>query len=177
MDATQYCPFAREYTIWNITVSALQFWMEDLEPNILSIVIERVYMAFFCSESSQQLHTSSKEVLFSHFMTTLNDTFECKLAQEDEGYESGSESFNIPTPLCRTPHQYHVSTPDNLSFGPATPRACSSQQPGTLTTVCHHLMFEENDDSSLDNTLLARTEHHSPVEHPNGLPPLQYRQQ
>ena len=35
------------------------------------------------------------------------------------------------------------------------------------TTVHCHLTFEEDDNSSLDNnTLLARMEHHSPVEHP-----------
>ena len=33
--------------------------------------------------------------------------------------------------------------------------------------MCHSLTFEEDDDSMLDsNTLHARTEHHSPVEHP-----------
>ena len=36
-------------------------------------------------------------------MTTLNDTFEKELAQEDEGYKSGSESLNIPIPLQRAP--------------------------------------------------------------------------
>ena len=35
-------------------------------------------------------------------MTTLNATFESKLTLEDEGYESDSENFNIPTPLRRT---------------------------------------------------------------------------
>ena len=121
MDTTQYWPFAREYAIWNATVSALQFWMESHEPNILSDTIERVYMAFFCNESSQQLWNLSRDVLFSHFVTTLNDTFECELAQEDEGYESGSESLNIPTPLPRTPRLYPISTCDNLSFDPAAP--------------------------------------------------------
>ena len=32
-------------------------------------------------------------------MTTLNDAFKWELAQEDEGYESGSENINIPTLL------------------------------------------------------------------------------
>ena len=84
MDTIQYWPIAREYTLWNATVSALQFWMEDLERNTLSATIERVYMVYFCSESSQQLHTSPDEILFGHFVTTLNDLFECELAQEDE---------------------------------------------------------------------------------------------
>ena len=47
-------------------------------------------------------------------MTTLNDAFECELAQEDEGYESGSESLNIPTPLCRAPRLDHISAHENL---------------------------------------------------------------
>ena len=33
--------------------------------------------------------------------------------------------------------------------------------------MCHHLTFEVDDDSSLNNNaLLARTEHYSPIEHP-----------
>ena len=32
MDATHYWPFAREYSIWNAALAALQFWMADLEP-------------------------------------------------------------------------------------------------------------------------------------------------
>ena len=76
MDATHYWPFPREYSIWNATVTALQFWTVDLEPHNLSDAIERVYTAFFCSNSSQQLRNISEEVLFGHFMTTLNDAFE-----------------------------------------------------------------------------------------------------
>ena len=45
------------------------------------------------------LHNQPKEVLFSDFVTTLNDTFERELALADEGYESGSETSNLPTPL------------------------------------------------------------------------------
>ena len=120
MDTTHYWLFAREYSMWNTAVASPQFWMEDLNPQILSNAIELVYTAFFCSNSAQQLRTISEEVLFGHFVTTLNDAFEWELALEDEGYNSGS-SLNIPTPLCRTPHLYHVSTGENLSFRPATP--------------------------------------------------------
>ena len=49
-------------------------------------------------------------------MTTLNDAFETKLAQEDEGYESWSDYTNIPTPLSRALRLYHVSMVDDLSF-------------------------------------------------------------
>ena len=122
--------------------------MKDLKQNILSVAIGRVYMAFFYSESSQQLCTSSDEILFSCFMTTLNDAFECELAQDDEGYESGSENSNIPTPLCRAPHLYHVSTCDNLSLGPVTLKAHSPHRPDNLNAVHYHLMFKEHDNSS-----------------------------
>ena len=33
-------------------------------------------------------------------MTALNDAFEWELTLEDIGYETGSESLNVPTPLC-----------------------------------------------------------------------------
>ena len=45
------------------------------------------------------LHNQPEEVLFSHFMTTLNDALEGDLALADEGYKSGSETSNLPTPL------------------------------------------------------------------------------
>ena len=37
-----------------------------------------------------------------------------------------------------------------MSFRPATPRADPSQQPGTLTTVCHCLTFKEDDEEEED---------------------------
>ena len=39
MDATDYWPFAREYSIWNAAVAALHFWMADLNPQMLSNAI------------------------------------------------------------------------------------------------------------------------------------------
>ena len=51
-----------------------------------------------------------EETLFGH------NAFETELAQDNEGYESGSESFNIPIPLSRAPGVYHVSTLEELSF-------------------------------------------------------------
>ena len=47
MDASQYLPFAHEYSIWNAMVTALQFCTADLKPHILSNVIDQVYAAFF----------------------------------------------------------------------------------------------------------------------------------
>ena len=75
MDAIHHWPFAREYSIWNAIVTALQLWMADLEPQMLSNAIEKVYTAFFCSNSAQQLWNIEEEVLFGHFVTTLTDAF------------------------------------------------------------------------------------------------------
>ena len=55
MDATEYWPFAHKFSIWNASVTALQFWTDDLDPQMLSDTIERVYTAFFYSDSAQHL--------------------------------------------------------------------------------------------------------------------------
>ena len=75
----------------------------------------------------------SDEILFDHFMTTLNAAFESNLALEDEGYECGSENFNIPAPLRRTSKIHHVSRVDNASFDPDPVKPCS-----TGTREAHH---------------------------------------
>ena len=43
MNVTGYWPMAREYSVWNATVAALQFWTADLEVHVLSSAIEQVY--------------------------------------------------------------------------------------------------------------------------------------
>ena len=73
MNATEYWPFAHEFSIWNASVAALQFGTEELDSQTLSTTIERVYTAFFYSDSAQHLHW--EEVLFRCFVTTLNDAF------------------------------------------------------------------------------------------------------
>ena len=40
IDTTNYWSFARQYSIWNAAVAALQFWMADLEPENLNNAIE-----------------------------------------------------------------------------------------------------------------------------------------
>ena len=40
MDAIHYWLFAREYSIWNAAVAALQIWMAELDPQTLSNAIE-----------------------------------------------------------------------------------------------------------------------------------------
>ena len=142
----------------NATVAALQFWMEDLKPHILSDAIERVYTGFFCYNSAQQLRNISEEVPFGHFVTTLNDAFRRELTQEDKGYESGSECFSIPTSLRRASRIYHISTSDNIFFSPTTPLPTASQHPDhtprSHSFVCHHLTFSDDKSPSIDSSQL-----------------------
>ena len=133
MDTTDYWLFAQEYSIWNAAVTALQFWTNNLNPQILSNAVERVYTALFYSDCAQHLQ-DKEEVLFSCFMTSLNDAFEQQITLDDMGYESGSKSLSVPTPLCQEPCPFHVSTEENSSFSPSPPRACPS--PGYLYAVC-----------------------------------------
>ena len=116
MNVTDYWPMAREYSIWNATVAYLQFWTADLEVHALSSTIEQVYNAYFYSTSIHLLCQQSDEVLFSHFVTTLNEAFKSILTSEDEGYESSRENFIMPTPLGRTSKIHHVSSVENALF-------------------------------------------------------------
>ena len=118
----------------------------------------------------QQLSTVAMEPvrgsIFGHFMTTLNDTFERELAQEDEGYESRSESLSIPTPLRRAPQIYHISMSENLSFNPTTwlttaqphqvhlPKRFVSHSP-----VHCHLVFSSSDENPCENQWSMLTTH------------------
>ena len=151
-------------------VAALQFWMAGLEAHVLCSTIEQLYNAFFYTTSMHLLCKQSDEVLFGHFMTTLNATFESKLALEEEGYESGSENFNTPTPLRRTVKTHHISSVENASFDPdpVTPHS-------TGTRVSHHrpvhrhLTFssseEDDDDTPADE-----------FPSPDQIRPVQYHQ-
>ena len=159
---------AREYSIWNSTIAALQFWTADLEAHILSSTIEQVYNAFFYSTSTYLLCQQSDEVLFIHFVTTLNATFESKLALEDEGYDSGSENFNIPTPIRRTSKIHHISSEEHASFDPDTVMPCSR---GIIESPCRPvhrcLTFSSSKEDDDDAPMGETPSQHStpPVQH------------
>ena len=100
-------------------------------------------------------------------MTTLNATFQSKLALEDEGYESSSENFNIPIPLRRTSKIHHVSSVENASFDPApvTPYSIETRQSHHKPVHIHltHSSSEDDDDTPTDE-----------IPSPNSMPQVQY---
>ena len=106
MNVADYWPIAREYLIWKAMVAALQICTAELKVHVPSKAIEQVYNAFFYATSMHLPQQQSEEVLFGCFVTTA---FESKHTLEDEGYKSGSENFNIPTPLRHTSRILHIS--------------------------------------------------------------------
>ena len=109
MTTADYWLMAREYSIWNAAIALLQFWTEDLNPAILGIATECVYTTFFYSPTSHTLYQQSDETLFGHFVIALNAAFDQQLQLADEGYESGSDTINLPTPLRKTLCIHHLS--------------------------------------------------------------------
>ena len=136
MESTDYWLMARAYSIWNATIASLQFWTADLDPVTLGRATERVYTTFFYSPSSQMFCQQSDEILFRHFVIILNAAFDQQLSLADEGYESGSDTVDLPTPLRKTPRIHHVSSMEYASFDPApvTPR----NTPQTPPRPVHH---------------------------------------
>ena len=145
MDAADYWPMVREYLIWNATIASLQFWTADLNMLTLGSAIEEVYSTFFYTASTHTLHQQSDEILFGCFVTTLNAAFELKLALEDEGYESSSENFNMPTPLRKTQRIHHMSSIKNVPFNPDLVTPCNTDQ-SNLRAVHRWLTYSSSDD-------------------------------
>ena len=167
MDPVDYWSMAREYSIWNAAVAALQFWTADLEAHILSSTIEQVYNAFFYSPSTHLLHQHSDEIVFGHFMATLNATLESELALEDEGFEISSENFIIPTPLRRTTKIHHFSIVEIVSFDPDPVTPCSTGTRETHHRYIHRSLTysssEDDDDTPTDE-----------IPYPDSTPPVQH---
>ena len=168
MNVTDYWPMARDYSIWNAAVAALLFWTADLEAHVLSSTTEEVYNAFFYMTSTHLLCQQSED-FFSYFMTTFNAAFESKLALEDEGYESGSENFNIPTPPRHTPRIHHVSSDDNISFDPTCPCSMGTSQ------LCHkpvwcHVTFSTLDDEDISTVDIPLPSSTVPPQNPMDFP-------
>ena len=116
METAEYWPMAREYAIWNTTITSLQFWAEDLNPVTLGIASECIYTTFFWTPTSHTLHQLSEDVLFGCFVIALNAAFTQQLSLADEGYKSGSDTVDLPTPLRKTPYIHHMSSMEHASF-------------------------------------------------------------
>ena len=99
METAEYWLMACKYGIWNATITSLQFWVEDLDPITLGIASEHVYTTFFWTPTSHTVCQLSEDVLFGCFVIALNAAFTQQLSLADEGYESGSNTADLSTPL------------------------------------------------------------------------------
>ena len=135
-------------------------WIEDLDPVTLSIASEHVYTTFFYTSASHTLCQQSEETLFGCFVIALNTAFTQQLSLADEGYESGSDSIDLPTPLWKSPCIHHVFSMEHTSFNPVstTPHSTVTITPHSTPQtppkpVCRHLSFSsDNDQDPLMNT-------------------------
>ena len=158
METVKYWPMACEYAIWNAAIISLRFWAEDLDPITLGIASECVYTTFFWTPTSHTLCQLSEDILFGCFVIALNAAFTQKLSLADEGYESGSNTADLLTPLQKTPHIHHVSSMEHASFNPAhtTPHStatithCSSSQTPTRPVHCHLSFTFDSSDGDQD---------------------------
>ena len=159
METADYWLMAREYSIWNAAIASLQFWTEDLDPVTLGIATEHIYTTFFWTSTSHTLCQQSEETLFGHFVIALNAAFTQQLLLADEGYESGSDTIDLPTPLWKTPCIHHVSSTEHASFNPVSTTSLSTVTITPCSTpqtpprpVCRHLSFSSNNDQDPDST-------------------------
>ena len=151
MNTADYWQMARKYPIWNAAIASLQFWTEDLDPVTLGRATKCVYTTFFYLSVSHTLHQQSNETLFGHFVIALNAAFDQQLSLADEGYKSGSDTIDLPTPLRKTPHIHHVSSMEHASFDPVPTTLCSTPQ--TPPRPVHRCLSPSSADSyTLDST-------------------------
>ena len=97
--------------------------------------------------------------LFGCFVIALNASFTQQLSLADDGYESGSDTIDLPTPLWKTPHIHHVSSIEHVSFNPVNTTPCSivtitsRSTPQTPTRPVHQcLSFSSDTDHTPHST-------------------------
>ena len=98
---------------------------------------------------SHTLCQQSDETLFGHFIIALNAAFNQQLLLADEGYESGSDTIDLPTPMQKTPHIHHISSMEHTSFNPVPTTPCSTPQ-SPPRPVCRCLSFSSADNYTPD---------------------------
>ena len=131
METAEYWLMACEYAIWNTAITSLQFWAEDLNPITLGIASKHIYTTFFWTPTSHTLSQLSEDVLFGCYVIALNAAFTQQLSLAVEGYESGSNTADLPTPLQKTPRVHHMSSMEHASFNPA------HTTPHSTATITH----------------------------------------
>ena len=89
--------------------------------------------------------------MFGCHIIALNAAFNQQLSLADEGYESGSDTIDLTTPLQKTPCIHHISSMDHTSFNLVltTPHGTPQTPP---RPVSRHLSFSSADNCIPDIT-------------------------
>ena len=95
--------------------------------------------------------SQSDETLFGCFIIALNAAFNQQLLLSDEGYQSGSDTIDLPTPLQKTPCIHHISSREHASFNPVPTTPYSTPQTPPRP-VCRCLSFSSADNYTPDST-------------------------
>ena len=112
---------------------------------------ECVYTNIFYSSTCHTLHQQTNETLFRHFIIALNGAFNQQLSLADDGYESGSDTIDLPTVLQKTPCIHHVSSMEHMSFILILTTPHSTPQTPSRP-VCRCLSFSSADNYAPDST-------------------------
>ena len=100
---------------------------------------------------SNTLCQQPDKALFGCFIIALNTAFNQQLSLADEGYESGSDTIDLPTPLRKTPHVHHICSREHASFNPVLTTPLSTPQ--TPPRPVHRcLSFSSADNCIPDST-------------------------
>ena len=156
---------AHEYGIWNAAIASLQFCAKDLNPITLGITSECVYTTFFWTPTSHTLQQLPEDVLFGCFVIALNVAFTQQLSLADEGYKTGSNTADLPTPLQKMPCIHHISSMEYASFNLAHITPCCSAttlkqgSPQTPPRPVHHCLSFTSDSSESDQDPDSSPEH------------------
>ena len=137
-------------SIWNAAIASLQFWTADLDPVTIARATEQVYTTFFYSPSSHTLHQQSDKILFGCFLIALNAVFDQQLSLADEGYESDSDSIDLPTPLRKTPES---------TMFPAW------NMPHSIQHLSHHTITTNSNQTSMKMTIIQFNRRHHSSQH------------
>ena len=117
----------------------------------------------FGTPTSHTLCQLPEDVLFGCFVIALNAAFTQQLSLVDEGYESGSDTNDLPMPLQKTPHILHISSMDHASFNPVSTTPCST----VTTTPCSTVTTTPHSTVTTTHPRTITTTPHSMPQTPN----------
>ena len=105
------------FGIWNSAVHGINYWTQVASTYRSTMVLDRVYKAFFYSEDFLDWAHRPHQILLVTFMMALEIKFERALYLHSESYET-SDNYGLPQPLNKFTCIYSVPSAAETSFSP-----------------------------------------------------------